>query len=136
MKRNLLSLFAMAMLFVFASTSYAQTTYTKVNSASELEAGAQYILVGYDNDGNAYAMGYQKNNNRHAIAVEENGGAITVVVATASSSQVDPFEFTLEDMDGSWTIYDPLNEGYLYAAGGGNNLRTQPSLDDKGHHRW
>ena len=133
MKRNLLSIFAMAMLFVFASASYAQTTYTKVNSASELEAGAQYILVGYDNDGNAYAMGYQKTNNRHALPVEENGGSITVVVATASTSQVDPFEFTLEDIDGSWTIFDPLNNGYLYAAGGGNYLKTQPSLDDKGY---
>ena len=130
MKKVLFSLVAMLLLSV---SGFAQTTYTMVNSASQLEPG-QYILVGYDNDGQAFVMSYQKSNNRHAITIDENGGVITATVATDPSQQDAPFEFTLGGSAGAWTIFDPLNEGYLYAAGGGNYLRTQSTLDDKG--RW
>ena len=129
MKKVLFSLVAM----LLAVGGIAQTTYTMVNSASQLEPG-QYILVGYDNDGQAFVMGYQKSNNRHAIAIDEAAGVITATVATDPASQEDPFEFTLDGGPGAWTLYDALNDGYLYAAGGGNYLRTQSTLDDKG--RW
>ena len=127
MKKVLFSLLAMLLLSV---SGIAQTTYTMVNSASQLEAGAQYILVGYDNDGQAFVMSYQKSNNRHAIEINENGGVITAVVATDPSQQDAPFEFTLDGAAGAWTIFDPLNNGYLCAPGGGNYLRTQTTLDD------
>ena len=130
MKKVLFSLVAMLLLSV---SGIAQTTYTMVNSASQLEPG-QYILVGYDNEGQAFVMSYQKSNNRHAIAIDENGGVITATVATDPSSQDEAFEFTLDGAPGAWTLYDVLNDGYLYAAGGGNYLRTQSALDDKG--RW
>ena len=131
MKKVLFSLVAMLLL---SMSGIAQTTYTMVNSASQLESG-QYILVGFDNDGQAFVMSYQKSNNRHAITIDEAGGVITATVATDPGQQDAPFEFTLErESSGAWTIYDPLNEGYLYAPGGGNYLRTQSSLDDFG--RW
>ncbi len=132
MKKGLLSIFAVAVLMLVSVIGYAQTTYTKVNTVAELEAGEQYILVGYDADGNAFVMGYQKSNNRHAIAIDDNGGIITATVATDPSQQDVPFEFTLGGSADAWTIYDPLNGGYLYAPGGGNYLRTQSTLDDKG----
>ncbi|MCR5645376.1 MAG: choice-of-anchor J domain-containing protein [Bacteroidales bacterium] len=134
MKKGLLSIIAMAVLMLATSVSFAQTTYTKVTSASGLEAGAQYILVGFDNDGQAFVMSYQKSNNRHAIAIDESDGTITATVATDPSQQDMPFEFTLGGSAGDWTLYDPLNEGYLYAPGGGNYLRTQSALDDGG--KW
>ncbi len=130
MKKVLFSLVAMLLLSL---SGIAQTTYTMVNTASQLEPG-QYILVGYDNDGQAFVMSYQKSNNRHAVAIDEAGGVITATVATDPSSQTEAFEFTLDGAPGAWTRYDALNEGYLYAAGGGNYLRTQGTLDDKG--RW
>ncbi len=133
MKKHLLFIGLVAML-LFSARAFAQQTYTMIASVSDLEAGAQYLLVGYDDDGNAFAMSYQKPNNRHAISINEVGGVISATVATDPNSQVDPFEFTLDGAPGNWTIYDPLNEGYLYAAGGGNYLRTQGTLDDKG--RW
>ena len=133
MKKHLLFIGIVAML-LFSAHAFAQQTYTMIASVSDLEAGAQYLLVGYDNDGNAFAMSYQKSNNRHAISINEVGGVISATVATDPNSQVDPFEFTLDGAPGNWTIYDPLNEGYLYAAGDGNYLRTQGTLDDKG--RW
>ena len=131
MKKVLFSLVAVLLLSL---SGIAQTTYTMVNSASQLEAGAKYVLVGYDNDGQAFIMGYQKSNNRHALAIDEAGGVITATVATDPSQQDAPFEFTLDGAPGAWTIYDPLNNGYLYAAGGGNYLRTQTDLTDNG--RW
>ena len=132
MKKNLLSIFALAMLMLVSAVGYAQSTYTKITSLNELEAGAKYILVGYDNDGQAYVMSYQKNNNRHALPVAEENGVIVTNLATSSSSQTEAYEFTLDHADNAWTIFDPLNNGYLYAAGGGNYLKTQTNLDDKG----
>lgn len=130
MKKVLFSLVAMLLLSI---SGIAQTTYTMVNSASQLEPG-QYILVGYDNDGQAFVMSYQKTNNRHAITIDESNGVITATVATDPSQQDAPYEFTLEGAPGAWTIFDPLNNGYLNAPGGGNYLRTQSTLDD--HGRW
>ncbi len=130
MKKVLFSLLALLLLSV---SGFAQTTYTMVNSAAQLEPG-QYILVGYDNEGQAFVMSYQKSNNRHALTINENGGVITATVATDPSQQDLPFEFTLDGAPGAWTIYDPLNNGYLYAPGGGNYLRTQTDLNDNG--RW
>ena len=112
-------------MLLLSVSGIAQTTYTMVNSVSQLEASSQYIMVGFDNDGNAFAMSYQKTNNRHAVEINEAGGVITATVATDPSSQTDPFEFTLMIYDGDWVIYDQLNSGYLCAPGGGNYLRTQ-----------
>ena len=130
MKKALFSLVAVLLLTM---SGIAQTTYTMVNSAAQLEPG-QYILVGYDNEGQAFVMSYQKSNNRHALTIDENGGVITATVATDPSQQDLPFEFTLDGAPGAWTIFDPLNNGYLYAPGGGNYLRTQTDLNDNG--RW
>ena len=126
-------LFSMVAMLLLSLSGIAQTTYTMVNSASQLEPG-QYILVGYDNDGQAFVMGYQKSNNRHALEITDNGGVITATVATDASQQDMPFEFTLGGNAGAWTIFDPLNNGYLNAPGGGNYLRTQTELTDNG--RW
>lgn len=134
MKKGLLLIFAMAALMLVSAVGYAQTTYTKINSVAELEAGTKYILVGYNNDGQAFVMSYQKNNNRHAIEIVDEGGSITTNVALSSTSQTEPYEFTLGGSAGAWTIFDPLNNGYLCAPGGGNYLRTQSTLDDKG--KW
>ena len=134
MKKGLLSIFALAVLMIVSVVGQAQTTYTKITSASGLEAGAQYLIVGFEEDGSAYAMSYQKTNNRHAVAVSESGGVITATVATDPSSQTEPDEFTLGGSNGAWTFFDPLKEGYLCAPGGGNYLKTQTELTDNG--KW
>ncbi len=129
MKKTLLFLAVALMgLSVMAQT----TTYTQVTSAAQLSAGDKVILVGYDDDGQAFVMSYQKSNNRHAIEIEVSGGTVTTSVATSASSQTEPFELTMGMSNGAWTFYDELNNGYLYAAGGGNYLKTQSTLDSKG----
>ena len=48
MKKNLLSIVAMAVLMVISAVGYAQTTYTRLSSTAELVPGEQYIIVGFD----------------------------------------------------------------------------------------
>ena len=113
----------------------AQTnTYTKISSASELSAGDKVLLVGIRDDGSALGMGYQKSNNRHAVELGTVGNEITTAVAINPSSDVDVFEITVGIEGNVYTFFDELNNGYLYAPGGGNYLKTQSTLDDKG--KW
>lgn len=132
MKKNLLSIVAMAVLMVISAVGYAQTTYTKVTSESELNAGDKVLLVGIDDNGQAWAMSYQKTNNRKALEVSMDGDAVVATVATDPSSQTEPFEITIGGQTGAWTFFDALGNGYLYAPGGGNYLKTQADNDDKG----
>ena len=124
----------MAALMVFATVGYAQTTYTKVTSASGLEAGANYLIVAHYDDLGVLAMGMQNSNNRKAVAVSENGESITVTPGTDPSSSTDVFQFTLGGSANAWTFFDEVKGGYLYAAGGGDNnyLKTQETLDANG----
>jgi len=130
MKKVLFSLVAMLLLSV---SGFAQTTYTKVTSASGLEAGANYLIVAHHDDLGVLAMGYQKTNNRNAVVVSENGESITVTPGTDPSSETDVFQFTLGGTNGAWTFFDEVKGGYLYAASSSsNNLKTQTTLDANG----
>ena len=130
MKKVLFSLVSMLLLSV---SSFAQTTYTKVTSASGLEAGANYLIVAHYEDLGVLAMGYQKSNNRAAIVVSENGDAITLTPGTDPNSETDAFQFTLGGSTGAWTLFDEVKGGYLYAASSSsNNLKTQTTLDANG----
>ena len=132
MKKVLFSLVAMLLLSV---SGIAQTTvtFTKVNSASELEAGTSYLIVGYDDNLGYCAMSYQKSNNRHAIQVTEVGGSISLTPATDPSSQTEAHQFILMGSNGAWEFYDPLREGYLYAASSSaNQLKTQSTNNPNG----
>ena len=111
----------------------AQTTYTKVTSVSELEAGAKYIIVGYDEALGYCAMSYQKTNNRHAIQVTDNGGSITLTPATDPNSQTEAYQITLGGNAGAWTFFDEVKNGYLYAASSSaNQLKTQTTNNANG----
>ena len=120
-------------MMLLSVSGFAQTTYTKVTSASGLEAGANYLIVAHHDDLGVLAMGYQKTNNRHAVVVSENGDAITVTPGTDPTSETDVFQITLGGNAGAWTLYDEVKGGYLYAASSSsNNLKTQTTLDANG----
>ena len=130
MKKVLFSLMAMLLLSI---SGIAQTTFTKVTSASGLEAGANYLIVAHYDDLGVLAMGKQNNNNRKAVVVSENGEAITVTPGTNPDSDTDVFQFTLGGNAGAWTLFDEVKGGYLYAASSSsNNLKTQTTLDANG----
>ena len=122
----------MAMLLLSVS-GFAQTTFTKVTSASGLEAGASYLIVAHHDDFGALALGYQKSNNRNAVVVDEDGESITVTLGTDPNSTTDVFAVTLGGETGAWTFFDEVKGGYLYAASSsGNQLKTQTTLDANG----
>lgn len=130
MKKVLFSLVAMLLL---SFSGIAQTTYTKVTSASGLEAGANYLIVAHSEDLGVLAMGYQKSSNRNAVVVSENGESITVTPGTDPNSETDVFQITLGGSTGAWTLYDEVKEGYLYASSSSSNqLKTQSTLDANG----
>ena len=125
----------MVAMLLLSLSGIAQTTltFTKVTSASELEAGTSYLIVGYDDDLGYCAMSYQKSNNRHAIPVTDDGGSISLTPATDPGSQTEAHQFILMGSSGAWTFYDPLKEGYLYAASSSSNqLKTQSNNNANG----
>lgn len=130
MKKVLFSLVAMLLLSV---SGFAQTTFTKVTSASGLEAGAKYLIVAHHDDFGVLALGYQKGSNRNAVVVNENDESITVTLGTDPNSTTDVFAITLGGETGAWTFFDEVKGGYLYAASSASNqLKTQTTLDANG----
>jgi len=120
-------------MLLLSVSGIAQTTFTKVTSASGLEAGANYLIVAHYDDLGVLAMGKQNNNNRKAVVVSENGESITVTPGTDPDSDIDVFQFTLGGNAGAWTFFDEVKGGYLYAASSSSNyLKTQTTLDSNG----
>ena len=107
----------------YSSQSFVQE-YQLVTSADQLVAGRTYLIV---NVANCKALGTtQNNNNRSASSVTIEDGVIPSIDNTVC-------ELTLGGSTGAWTFKDG-NKGYLYAAGGGNYLRTQTNLTNNG--KW
>ena len=132
MKKALFSLGLIAMMLL-SVRGFAQTTFTKITSASGLEAGANYLIVAQNDELGVLAMGYQKTNNRAAVVVSDDGGAITVTPGTDATSETDVFQITLGGNEGAWTLFDEVKGGYLYAASSSSNyLKTQTTLDANG----
>ncbi|MBO6026168.1 MAG: choice-of-anchor J domain-containing protein [Bacteroidales bacterium] len=133
MKKSLLSIFATAVLMVITTVGFAQSTFTKITSTSDLEAGANYLIVAHSDELGVLAMGYQRTSNRLAVVVSENGESITVTPGTDPNSETDVFQFTLGGSAGAWTFFDEVKGGYLYASSSSaNQLKTQNQLDANG----
>lgn len=108
----------------------APVRYNLVTAAEQLHVGDQIIIVAAHND--AALSTTQNNNNRAQAGVTKGDGCI-----------LDPSEavevITLEDglKPGEYALHATGEAGYLYAAyedanGGGNNLRTSPTLTPYG----
>ena len=107
-----------------------ETAYTLITNNNALIAGDKYIVVGIK--GETYkALGKQASNNRPSVDVTPVENVITLTPATTNEGGV--FELTLGQADGKWTLYDAVNEGYLYAASSSSNyLKVQAENDANG----
>ena len=109
------------------SAAFSQQ-YHLVTDANQLIAGRTYLMV---NTQYGKALGTTQNtNNRSAasVVVDDN------VIASIGDAVC---ELVLGGQAGAWTFFDASwgnNGGYLYAAGGGNYLRTQSVLTNNG--KW
>ena len=105
------------------SAAFSQQ-YHLVTDANQLIAGRTYLIV---NTQYGKALGKTQNiNNRSAASV----GVDDNVIASIGDAVC---ELVLGGQAGAWTFKDG-NVGYLYAAGGGNYLRTQSVLTNNG--KW
>ena len=105
-------------------TAVFSQQYFLVTNASQLVAGRTYLIVNSDY---SKALGTTQNaNNRSAATVKVDDN----VIATIGDAVC---ELVLGGQAGAWTFKDG-NVGYLYAAGGGNYLRTQSTLTNNG--KW
>ena len=108
----------------------APVRYNLVTASEQLHIGDKILIVAANND--AALSTTQNNNNRAQAGVTKGDGCI-----------LDPSEavevITLEDglKPGEYALHATGEAGYLYAAyedanGGGNNLRTSPTLTPYG----
>jgi len=106
--------------------SWGQKTYQLITDASGLTAGSKYLIVNRNTEGSGYALSSQSANNRARAVVNITSALQIVTTPAASTGDTGAFEITLGGNTGSWTLYDPVNPGYLYAASSSSNyLRTQ-----------
>ena len=114
----------------------AAKTYTLVTSADDLTAGDTYLLVSSGEAGSAVALSKQNNNNRPAVEVTITSDKTIALAAdqiATSASDAKVFELKLGgNATEGWTFFDAIGNGYLYAPGTGNHLKTQATNDDKG----
>ena len=113
--------------------------YTLVESATDLVAGGEYVLMskGLPTQAPGYAMAGQTTNNRKqtvdAISVNSNN---EIIINGQVDDAGNPVQvITLEGQTGAW--YLNVENGYLYAAGsapssgsGNNYLRTETEKDN------
>ena len=109
------------------SAAFSQQ-YHLVTDANQLIAGRTYLMV---NTQYGKALGTTQNtNNRSAASVDVDDNVIASIGDAVC-------ELVLGGQAGAWTFFDANwgnNGGYLYAAGGGNYLRTQSILTNNG--KW
>ncbi len=118
------------MAVVTAMLSFA-TDYKLVTDASQLEVGANYIVVGVDDSNNYYGMGAIKSTNRNAIAVTPNNDVITI-----GEEAVTPVTLTaVEDESYPWAFKVTTTGKYLWAAStGSNHLKESDDLTASATH--
>ena len=98
-----------------------------VLSADDLQDGDRIVLAGVCRDGALVAMSAtQARNNRSAAAGKPHADGTFSVTEEAAV-------LTLQKSGAHWALFDPKNDGYLYAASSqAFRLRTQSSNDANG----
>ncbi len=119
--------------FIKKSITEPITSYVKVTSQADLVDGGSYLIVTEENNA---VMGWQDKNNRKEASITFENGVVKVVEfadADAESNDELARELILGVAGNKYTFFDPIENGYLYAASSESNyLRTQGKLDDNG----
>ncbi len=112
------------------TAAYTINLPTNYNLASTITSGKHYLITNGKANGSVKVLDLQNANNRGSIDATITGG---VLQATGARELV----IQGPDADGNYTIYDPTQAGYLYAASSASNyLRTSASLDGNGNSYW
>ena len=96
-----------------------------VTDAAEVTAGSYVIIAAAAS--NVAISNTQNNNNRAQQSISKNDHRLTYTTAPAI------FEVRAGNIENTLAFYDVVNEGYIYAAGGGkgnNHLKTETTLSN------
>lgn len=123
-KRGLLTKFVLFMLlFLGSSGAWAQTTYTKVKTVSDLTVNGNYIIV-YENGTSSYALGAPDKDSKYMTGV-----SVTVSSETVNLNDEAVYVFTLGgDATNGYTF---LNSGKYLCFPESELLGLQDTNDDK-----
>ncbi|MCK8622243.1 Ig domain-containing protein [Prevotella sp. E13-27] len=106
-------------------------TYTL---ATSVVPGRHYLIVG-NYQSYKKALASQNTNNRGTVDITLNDATASV----ESEAGAREILISVDENTGYFTLYDEVEEGYLYAAcgtGTGNYLKTEKKLDDVGYGLW
>lgn len=108
-------------LYALLTYLYSEDSFELVTDASDLADGDIVVIAALNSD---YAMSTtQNNNNRGQAAIVKSGNQI------ALSENVCEFVLGEGSTENTWSFYDAVNEGYIYAASSSSNyLRTETEL--------
>ena len=109
----------------FEQDGEAETGYFLVTDAASLAAGDQIIITANGSSSKSLST-TQNSNNRGSVegvksadyAVFEPAASTAILTLGAGASS------------GTFSLYDPANNGYLYTTSSGNNLRTQANVNN------
>lgn len=126
-KMNQLIAIALVMVLSIGNV-LADKGWQRVTNTSSLAVGDSIIIAACDFD---YAISTTQNtNNRGMAAITKTGDLASIV------GSVQVFVLQSSSTPGTFAIYDNDHQGYLYAPGGGNYLRTQSTLPTNGAGDW
>lgn len=121
---------SLLMLLMTAIPAINATDYKLVTRNEDLEAGAKYIIT--NNNGTIGMSKTQNDNNRGQVTDLELVDNI-ITLADDSNVAILTLGTAIKGAEELYTLYDPANSGYLYAASGSKNyLKTKATLDDNG----
>ncbi len=123
---------------VSAADEAKQYTYTLVTTAEELETRAKdsiFLMISSNQPGPAKALSCQSGNLRKTADVTVTADKTVELPEDAQAWTADDkdtekvFRLKLQPIENienepRWTFFDPVTNGYLYAPGGGDYLRT------------
>jgi len=118
----------LAMLLTIGNV-FADRGWVKVTHNTTLSVGDTIIIAAADYN---KAIGTtQNNNNRAAVDINKVGNQAVPL------GDVQMLILQQSDISGAFVLFDPdANGGYLYAAGGGNYMRTTETLPTNGAGDW
>ncbi len=109
---------------------YVETiTYTLATSVTP---GKHYIIAN-GTEGEIMALGKQTSNYREQVSVTADEGTLNIL----EDAGVYEFLIKVDDATGHYTLYDVVNEKYLYAhSNSSNNVNIEETLDDNNNGLW
>ena len=99
--------------------------FTKISKAGQVVSGGHYLIA---KTGSNLVMSTTQNNNNRGTTNVTGSDPYTTLESSNANAAIVTITAGTGDYAGYYTMYDPVNTGYLYAVSGNNYLRTGSSV--------